>query len=174
MPLRMEENGMEAATDFVDGHTPDWLSDPFALPDAKPASNRNKGGRPPSAKAFRSGFVRFRVLPSEKIRLTAAAKRAGYPDLSSWSRGLLLGAADGESAPRLSDEVLAEIARLRRDIGSGFGANLNQAVTHANAAAKAGQAVEAERLTAAVTVARAALDGLRGELTALLRPRGLR
>ncbi len=152
----------------------DWLSDPFALPDGKPATKRDRGGRPPSVRAFRSGFVRFRVLPSEKIRLTAASRRAGYPDLSSWSRGLLLSAAEGESTPRLSDEVLAEIARLRRDIGSGVGSNLNQAMAHANAAAKAGQAVDAEALSKAVRDAHTALDGLRGELTALLRPRGLR
>ena len=152
----------------------DWLSDPFALPDEKPASSRKKGGRPSSAKAFRSGFVRFRVLPSEKTRLTAAARRAGYPDLSSWSRGLLLSAAEGDSTPRLSDEVLSEISRLRRDIGSGFGANLNQALAHANEAAKAGQSVGVDALTGAVQSAQAALDGLRGELTGLLRPRGLR
>ena len=151
-----------------------WLSDPFALPDEKPATRRNKGGRPPSAKAFRSSFVRLRVLPSEKIRLTAAAKRGGYPDLSSWSRGLLLGATAGDTAPRLSDDVLSELVKLRRDIGSGVGSNLNQAMAHANAALKAGQAVEVDVLADAVQAAHVALDELRGELTRLLRPQGLR
>ncbi len=141
--------------------------DPFALPPL-----RSKGGRPRSTKAWRSEIAQCRVLPSEKARLNAAAHRAGYPDLSSWSRGTLLAACDGESLVRWDETARDEVARLRRDLGSGVGANLNQALAHANAAAKGGQSIDLIELVATIQAATLALDALRGDLDGVLRPGG--
>ncbi len=143
------------------------VDDPFALPPL-----RSKGGRPRSTKAWRSELTQFRVLPSEKVRLTAAAHHAGYPDLSSWSRGTLLAACEGESLARWDDSARDEKGRLRRDLGSGVGANLNQALQHANAAAKGSENTNETELLSAVQGARAALDALRADLKELLRRGG--
>lgn len=167
----------------VDGRTGDTLlDDPFALPelvsddapgDGPAVPARRRRARAPG-RAFRSEWVHVRVLPSEKARMAAAARRAGYPDLSAWSRGLLMAACDGQGQPMLDEGALAEVARLRRDLGSGVGSNLNQALQHANARAKGGQAVDGDALLAAVSAARAALELLHADLRRLLRPAGRR
>ncbi len=143
--------------------------DPFALPPL-----RNKGGRPFSTKPWRSEIAQFRVLSSEKARLTAAAKRAGYRDLSSWSRGMLLAACDGDSLVRWDEAARDEVARLRRDLGSGVGSNLNQALQHANTAAKGGQTVNVGELLSAVQQAQAALEVLTADLKQALQRGGRR
>ena len=64
------------------------------------------------------------------------------------------------------------MARLRRDLNSGPGANLNQALLHANARAKGGLAVDGDALAAAVAAAQAALEALRIDMGRLLGPQG--
>ncbi|MBX9660241.1 MAG: hypothetical protein K2X00_16895 [Nitrospiraceae bacterium] len=142
--------------------------DPFELPDlplTAPISETFE-------RATRSAFVTVRTLPSEKVRLRAAAKRAGYRDVSSWARGVLLAAAAGEHAPRLDDAAATEIARLRRDLNSGLGANLNQAMTHANTNARAGITIDEAGLSDAVNAAQHAVEMLRADLQAILKPHG--
>lgn len=163
----------------VDGKTGGaLLDDPFALPGNEPGDGsavpaRRRRTRAPG-RAFRSEWVHVRVLPSEKARMAAAARRAGYPDLSAWSRGLLMAACDGQALPVLDEGALAEVARLRRDLSSGVGANLNQVVAHANARAKGGHAVDGDALLAAVSAAREAVEALHADLRRLLRPAGRR
>ena len=72
----------------------------------------------------------------------------------------------------LDESASRELERLRRDLNSGVGANLNQAVAHANASAKGGQAVDEDVLLAAVVQAQAALEALRGDLARVLAPHG--
>lgn len=146
------------------------IDDPFAPP---PSSPRRLPGRPRSiGRAYRSAYVTLRVMPSEKIRLLAASRRAGYEDTSPWARGLLLAACDGESLPVINEDVLAEVARLRRDLNSGIGSNLNQAMLHANALAKSGGKLDLSQLESQITAAREAVDALRVDLQKLLRPLG--
>lgn len=140
--------------------------DPFELP---PIEEVEVGD---FARATRTAFVTVRTLPSEKIRLRAAAKKAGYRDTSSWARGILLSATTGEDAPRLDDAAAAEIARLRRDLNSGIGANLNQALTHANTNARMGVAIDEAGLSDAVNAARHAVEMLRKDLQQALKPNG--
>lgn len=167
----------------VDGRTGDaLLDDPFALPELAPGDVPGDGPAVPArrrrarapGRAFRSEWVHVRVLPSEKARMAAASGRAGYPDLSAWSRGLLMSACDGQAPPVLDEGALAEVARLRRDLGSGVGANLNQVVAHANARAKGGMPADGDALLAAVSAAREAVESLHADLRRLLRPAGRR
>lgn len=163
----------------VDGRTVDaLLDDPFALPGDEPGDvpavpTPRRRARAPG-RAFRSEWVHVRVLPSEKARMAAAARRAGYPDLSAWSRGLLMAACDDQALPVLDEGALAEVARLRRDLGSGVGSNLNQALQHANARAKGGMPADGDALLAAVSAAREAVGSLHADLRRLLRPAGRR
>ena len=139
--------------------------DPFEVP-------QDIGPSKPKTRATRTAFTTVRTLPSEKIRLRAAARRAGYRDVSSWARGLLLAAATGDAMPRIDIDALAEIARLRRDLNSGIGANLNQAMLHANACSKAGMAVDDAGLTSVVAATKSALEALRTDLQQALKPHG--
>ena len=143
--------------------------DPFELPEPAPSEENRVQG---FDKATRTAFVTVRALPSEKIRLRAAAKRAGYRDTSAWARGILLAAATGEDSPRLDEGAAAEIARLRRDLNSGIGANLNQALTHANMNARVGTAIDETALAITVVEARHALEALRLDLQKALKPHG--
>lgn len=145
--------------------------DPFELPEPAPSEQKRVQG---FDKATRTAFVTVRALPSEKIRLRAAAKRAGYRDTSSWARGVLLAAATGDDAPRLDDGVATEIARLRRDLNSGIGSNLNQALLHANTNVRAGTAIDEAALATIVSEARDVLEGLRSDLQQALKPHGRR
>ncbi len=150
------------------------LDDPFAPPPPL-APARRRPGRPRSTgRAWRSAYFTLRVLPSEKVRLLAAARRAGHDDTSAWARGLLMAACDGEAPPAMDTQALAEVARLRRDLNSGIGSNLNQAMLHANAVAKAGEQPDEGGLMEQVRQAREAVEGLRADIQRLLRPAGRR
>lgn len=151
----------------MDIHTDD--NDPF-LP--SPPTPRRGPGRPPSTRSCRSRHLALRLLPSEKLRLTAAAKRAGYDDTSSWARGVLLAECAGETLPVIDHGVLAEVARLRRDLNSGIGANLNQALLHANRAAKGLDEPDETELVREVRFAQDALATMKVELQRLLKPAG--
>ena len=79
---------------------------------------RNKGGRPPIAKAGkRSEEIKFHVTPDVKRRLQDEAKAAGV-DLATYCREKVL---TGRPPRRIPPEVLAAIAELARQ-----GNNLNQ------------------------------------------------
>ena len=150
------------------------LDDPFAPPPC-PAPAGRRPGRPRSmGQAWRSAYVTIRVMPSEKVRLLAAARRAGHDDTSTWARGLLMAACDGEAPAAMDVQALAEVARLRRDLNSGIGANLNQAMLHANALAKGGEQPDGDTLLHEVRQAREAVEALHADLQRLLRPAGRR
>ena len=72
----------------------------------------------------------------------------------------------------LDAEASKAVERLRRDLNSGVGSNLNQALAHANAAARAGGAMDEDALLAAVASARAAMEALHADLQRLLGPGG--
>ena len=150
--------------------------DPTALPPlAEPSTRPRRRTRQPrsrSTRASRTVHLGVRVLPSERTTLAAGAHAAGYRDVSAWCRGTLLAACTGKSLPVLDAEALAEVARLRRDLNSGMGSNLNQALMHANARVKAGKAVDEDALVAAVVAAQAALEAVRSDLARLLGPHG--
>ena len=74
----------------------------------------------------------------------------------------------------MDTQALAEVARLRRDLNSGIGANLNQAMLHANALAKGGEQPDGDTLLHEVRQAREAVECLRADLQRLLRPAGRR
>lgn len=145
---------------------PDPL-DPFALP-PPPRSHRPRAVR----HAQRTTWLHLRLLPSERIRLVAGARGAGYPDTSSWARGTLLAACGEETLPALDGEASKAVERLRRDLNSGVGSNLNQALAHANAAVRGGGAADEDALLAAVVAARAAVEALRADIQRLLGPQG--
>ena len=85
---------------------------------------RNKGGRPPIAKAEkRSEEIKFHVTPDVKRRLQDEAKAAGG-DLATYCREKVL---TGRPPRRVPPEVLAAIAELARQ-----GNNLNQLARIAN------------------------------------------
>lgn len=159
-----------ASGDDLDPLDPTSLP-PLSEPTARPP-RRTRQPRPRSTRASRTVHLGVRVLPSERVRLTAGAHAAGYRDISAWCRGTLLAACSGEDLPMLDMAALAEVARLRRDLNSGPGSNLNQAMLHANALARAGQAPDQEVLLAAVMAAQATLEVLRGDLNRLLAPHG--
>ena len=150
--------------------------DPTALPPLPETTTRpprrTRQPRPRTTRASRTVHLGVRVLPSERVRLAAGAKAAGYRDVSAWCRGTLLAACDRESLPVLDDAAARELERLRRDLNSGVGSNLNQGLAHANALVRAGQAVDEDGLLAAVVAAQAALEALRGDLARVLAPQG--
>ena len=143
--------------------------DPFALPAAPPPRHR----RPRAVRhALRTAWLHLRLLPSEHTRLTAAARRAGRTDTSSWARGTLLSACGGDALPVLDAQAAKAVERLRRDLNSGVGANLNQALLHANRLSREGLPPDARSLLEAVDDARAALEAVREKLGRLLGPGG--
>lgn len=85
-----------------------------------------------------------------------------HPALGLWREGL----------PVLDAEGSRTVERLRRDLNSGVGSNLNHALAHANAAVRGGGAVDGDALLAAVTASGAALEALRADLQRLLGPQG--
>ena len=72
----------------------------------------------------------------------------------------------------LDREASKAVERLRRDLNSGVGSNLNQALLHANRAAREGVAPDEHALLEAVKGARAVLNAVREELGRLLGPGG--
>jgi hypothetical protein len=87
---------------------------------------------------------------------------------------VLLAVAAKEDIPHVGDECLEELLRLRRDLNSGIGNNLNQLVTYAHREAKMGRAPDRTRLLDAVVAAQAAVETLRQDLERVLHPRGRR
>lgn len=142
-----------------------------AIPAPAPAKAR-KAARPrDNARAIRTAQAVVRMLPAEMRSARAAAKRAKHPSLSSFVRALVL-AGDKAPMPALDEAAAREVARLRRDINSGVGANLNQALHHANEMAKGGRSVDADALLHAVRDAAAAMEMVLGRLETVLSPRG--
>ncbi len=151
--------------------------DPFELPDDAPAAENPpspaRRRRRATADRPRTALFCIRLLPGERRAVNAAARRAGARS-SSWAREVLLAAAADEMPPSLGAGAAEELLRLRRDLNSGIGANLNQAMKMANELRKAGGSVDEGALVAAVTEARDALQALRGELGRVIAPRGRR
>lgn len=150
--------------------------DPTALPPLTGPTTRpprrTRQPRPRTTRASRTVHLGVRVLPSERVRLAAGAHAAGYRDVSAWARGTLLATCDGNGPPVLDEAAARELERLRRDLNSGVGSNLNQALAHANVRAKAGKLVNLDALFAAVAAAQAAMEALREDLERRLAPHG--
>lgn len=142
----------------MSGHS---LTADFELPPLKPVRRK---------RAVRSAQAVVRMLPSEMRRAQALSDRAGYASLSEWIRARAV--TDDEIFVVLGDETAAELVKLRRDLNSGIGANLNQALHHANARAGAGQPVDEAGLADQVAQTRAALASVLVALERLLSPRG--
>jgi hypothetical protein len=151
------------------------LLDPWELPDALEQASHDRATHPVkprnNGRAVRTAQAVVRMLPSEMRSARAAAKRAKHPSLSSFVRALVLAGEDAP-LPVLDDNTAREVARLRRDINSGIGANLNQVVHHANAMAKAGQLPNAEHLLEAVRAADEKMEAVLGRLELILSPSG--
>jgi hypothetical protein len=94
--------------------------------------------------------------------------------VSAWAREVLLAHAAREDIPHVGDEALEELLRLRRDLNSGVGNNLNQLVACAHREAKVGRAPDRRALLDAVREAQVAVEGLRRDLERVLHPRGRR
>lgn len=137
------------------------------------AKRKKRAPRSPDGEA-RSRPLGIRLHPRERTALIAAARRARRDDVSAWAREVLLAVAAREDVPCVSDEALEELLRLRRDLNSGIGSNLNQLVTYAHREAKMGRAPDRTRLLDAVLATQAGLDGLRKYLERVLHPRGRR
>lgn len=148
---------------------------PWELPDALEQASQDRparsGNQRQNGRAVRTAQAVVRMLPSEMRSARAAAKRAKHPSLSSFVRALVLAGEDAP-LPVLDDNTAREVARLRRDINSGIGANLNQVVHHANAMAKAGQLPNAEHLLEAVRAADEKMEAVLGRLELILSPSG--
>lgn len=151
------------------------LLDPFELP---PVDDEDVIG--PGTKRKRritvgkTAVLGIRMFPSERRAVNAAARRAGRREASAWARETLLAAAADEEVPILSEEVHSELMRLRRDLNSGIGANLNQAMKWANREAKMGRAPDRRVLLERVTEVQAGLKALRRDLARIIAPRGRR
>lgn len=175
--------------------TPEDLLDPWELPDVPPQSPGERGDAPRSRPAPSSGAAgrkrkktrgpRFsdgartapmgiRLHPQERAAIRAAARRARRDDASAWAREVLLAVAAREDIAHVSEEAVEELLRLRRDLNSGVGSNLNQALVYANREAKMGRSPDRRALLEAVEAARAALEALRVDLERVIHPRGRR
>lgn len=134
----------------------------------KKRASRTSDGEP------RSKPIGIRLHPRERSALLAAARRARRDDVSAWCREVLLAHAAREDIPHVGEECLEELLRLRRDLNSGVGNNLNQVVSWAHREAKMGRAPDRTRLLDAVQAAQAAVEELRRDLARVLHPRGRR
>lgn len=134
----------------------------------KKRAPRSSDGEP------RSRPIGIRLHPRERSALVAAARRARRDDVSAWAREVLLAHAAKEDIPHVGDEALEELLRLRRDLNSGVGNNLNQVMRWAHREAKMGRAPDRRSLLEAVVATQAGLDGLRKDLERVLHPRGRR
>lgn len=148
--------------------TPSVPRPPRATTKRKKRAPRAAEGEP------RSKPLGIRLHPRERSALLAAARRARRDDVSAWCREVLLAHAAREDIPHVGDECLEELLRLRRDLNSGVGNNLNQAMVWAHREAKMGRSPDRTRLLEAVVAAQAAVEALRGDLERVLHPRGRR
>jgi hypothetical protein len=148
---------------------------PLNAPTPKVQRTKRKKRAPRAAEGEpRSKPLGIRLHPRERSALLAAARRARREDVSAWAREVLLAVAAREDIPHVGDECLEELLRLRRDLNSGVGNNLNQLVAYAHREAKIGRAPDRVRLLEAVLAAQSAIDGLRRDLERVLHPRGRR
>lgn len=155
----------------------DALLDPFELPDDEqgaPAQVKARKRRYATTSQPRALVFSMRLYPGERVAIRAAARRAKREEMSSWAREVLLAAAAREEVPTLDEEAADELRRIRRDLNSGVGANLNQAMRLANELGKAGGSPDEDALAKAVVEAMSALDLLRADLNRLIAPRGRR
>lgn len=165
---------------LVDEELDEWGMPVDSVPIPNPgAPHRSKVKRKKRAPRAVEGEPRSRPLgirlhPRERSALVAAARRARRDDVSAWAREVLLAVAAKENIPYLGDECLEELLRLRRDLNSGVGNNLNQVMRWAHREAKMGRAPDRTRLLEAVQAACAAVEALRAELGRILHPRGRR
>jgi len=149
--------------------------DAAPLPASRPPRTKRKKRAARSAEGEpRSRPIGIRLHPRERSALIAAARRARRDDVSAWAREVLLAHAAREDIPHLGEECLEELLRLRRDLNSGVGNNLNQLVAYAHREAKMGRAPDRARLLEAVEAAQVAVEGLRNDLERVLHPRGRR
>lgn len=114
-----------------------------------PAKRRPAGQRTMPA----SPIYKIRLPDDERAAMQAAADAAGLP-LGAWLKRVGLLAAQSRVDPA---ELLTELRRIRRDLNSGVGNNLNQL-------AAGGQVSEAQ-LNAALSQ----LGDIRGRMRRLLR-----
>lgn len=148
---------------------------PLNTPTPKvPRTKRKKRAARSAEGEPRSKPIGIRLHSRERAALIAAARRARRDDVSAWCREVLLAHAAREYIPHVGDEALEELLRLRRDLNSGVGNNLNQLVTYAHREAKMGRAPDRRALLDAVQAAQAAVEGLRQDLERVLHPRGRR
>ncbi|MBS7792461.1 hypothetical protein KTR66_20885 [Roseococcus sp. SDR] len=152
---------------------------PMAKRQPVPGPQRTKAKRKKRAPRAVEGEPRSRPLgirlhPRERSALLAAVRRARRDDVSAWAREVLLAHAAKEDIPHVGDEALQELLRLRRDLNSGVGNNLNQAMVWANREAKMGRAPDRARLLEAVLAVQAGVEELRRDLERVLHPRGRR
>lgn len=154
------------------------LFDPFELPpetvpeEVRPVSGRKR--RYATRVIPKTAVLGIRMSASERRAVNAAARRAGGREASSWAREVLLAAAADEVVPSVDAEAHDALLRLRRDLNSGVGANLNQVVLIANKAGKEGRSPNEDALIRALEATRAALEGLRADLAKVISPRGRR
>lgn len=172
----MRRNGLGLR--WRDGTTMEWvdagLLDPWELPETSEASQDRpaRTAKPRNnSRAIRTAQAVVRMLPSEMRSARAAAKRAKHPSLSSFVRSLVL-AGDGTPLPVLDESTAREVSRLRRDINSGIGANLNQITRHSNELAKVGRIPDAEALLEAVRAAEERMEAILVRLELILSPQG--
>ena len=154
------------------------LFDPFELPpetvpeEVRPVSGRKR--RYATRVIPKTAVLGIRMSASERRAVNATARRAGGREASSWAREVLLAAAADEVVPSVDAEAHDALLRLRRDLNSGVGANLNQVVLIANKAGKEGRSPNEDALIRALEATRAALEGLRADLAKVISPRGRR
>lgn len=151
------------------------LLDPFELPPVgeedvtRPGTQRGK-----RITVGKTAVLGIRMFPSERRAVNAAARRAGRRETSAWARETLLAAAAGEEVPCVDEAAHEELLRLRRDLNSGIGSNLNQAMHWANREAKMGRAPDRRVLLERVMEVEAGLEALRHDLARVIAPRGRR
>jgi hypothetical protein len=164
----------------LDGELDEWgmplsFDAPLNAPTPKvPRTKRKKRAARSTDGEPRSAPLGIRLHPRERSALVAAARRARRDDVSAWAREVLLAHAAKEDIPHVGEEALEELLRLRRDLNSGVGNNLNQLVTYAHREAKMGRAPDRHALLEAVQAAQAAVETLRQDLERVLHPRGRR
>lgn len=152
--------------------------DPYELPleaggeEVVPVPGRRR--RHATRVLTKTAVLGIRMAPGERKSVNAAARRAGGREASAWAREVILAAAAEEELPSLDAEAHEELLRLRRDLNSGVGSNLNQVVLIANRAGKEGRSPNEDALIRALEATRAALEGLRADLARAISPRGRR
>ena len=152
------------------------LLDPFELPprEEEPRTVPGRRRRHATRAMAKTAVLGIRMAPGERRAVNAAARRAGRAGASAWAREVILAAAADEEVSSLDGEAVAALDRLRRDLNSGVGSNLNQAMRFVNESRRGGGPADEDRLSTAVEEALSALRAVDGRLAALVAPRGRR